>query len=96
MSTTGPLPNLGGWYLRSLSRRWALFARLDWLSANIDKYDGTIINAAVGANFAITRHFGVGLAYNHFELNVGIKDDNWRGDVEQRINGPFVHLTASW
>ena len=96
VSTTGPLPNFGGWYLRSLSRRWALFARLDWLSADIDRYDGTIINASVGANLAITRHFGVGFAYNHFELDVGVKDDHWKGEVEQKIDGPYVHLSASW
>lgn len=95
-STTGPLPNVGGWYIRSLSKRWALIARLDWLSASIDKYDGEIVNAAVGVNFAMTRHFGIGLSYNHFELDIGIKDTNWKGDAEIRINGPFAYLTATW
>lgn len=95
-STTGPLPNIGGWYVRSLSRRWAMTARLDWLSASIDKYDGQIVNAAAGVNFAVTRHFGIGLSYNYFELDIGIKDTHWKGDAESRIHGPFAHLTASW
>jgi hypothetical protein len=95
-STHGPLPNLGGWYIRSLSRRWAITARLDWLSASIDKYDGQIVNAAVGANFAMTQHFGIGLAYNYFDVDVGINDEHWKGDAEIRVNGPFVYLTASW
>jgi hypothetical protein len=95
-STHGPLPNLGGWYTHALSRRWALNVRLDWLSASIDKYDGTIINAAAGVNFAATRHFGVGLSYNYFELDIGIKDSNWRGRSESRIDGPYLYLSASW
>jgi hypothetical protein len=95
-STTGPLPNLGGWYIRSLSKKLALNVRLDWLSADIDKYDGTIINAALGLNYALAEHFGVGVSYNHFELDIGITDDNWKGSAEQRINGPFLYLTANW
>jgi hypothetical protein len=73
-----------------------LNVRLDWLSASIDKYDGTIINAAAGVNFAATRHFGVGLSYNYFELDIGIKDSNWRGRSESRIDGPYLYLSASW
>lgn len=96
VSTTGPVPNFGGWYIRSLSRRWALTTRLDWLSASIDKYDGEIINASVGVNFAMTRHFGIGLSYNYFEVDVGIKEENWNGNVDSRINGPFAYLSASW
>jgi len=95
-STTGPLPNIGGRYIRSLSRRWAMTVRLDWLSASIDKYDGQIVNAAVGVNFVMTRHFGIALSYNYFGLDIGIKDTNWKGDAESRIHGPFVYLSASW
>ena len=73
-----------------------MMTRLDWLSASIDKYDGQIINASVGVNFAMTRHFGIGLSYNYFELDIGIKDAHWRGDAEIRINGPFVYLSATW
>ena len=96
VSTVGPLPNLGGWYIRSLSSRWALFGRLDWLSANIDKYDGSIINASLGVNLAVTRHFGVGAAYNYFEIDVGVTDDSWKGRANSRIHGPYVYLSASW
>jgi len=96
VSTTGPLPNFGGWYTRSLSKNLAVNVRLDWLSANIDKYDGTIINAALGLNYAFSRHFGVGLAYNYFELDLGITDDNWKGYTESRIDGAFVYLSAYW
>lgn len=95
-STVGPLPNIGGWYIRSLSKRWAMTVRLDWLSASIDKYNGQIVNAAVGVNFAMTRHFGIALSYNYFGLDIGIKDANWNGDAESRIHGPFVYLSASW
>lgn len=51
---------------------------------------------SIGVNFAMTRHLGIGLAYNYFEVDVGIQDKNWRGDADISVNGPFVYLTASW
>ena len=40
-----PLPNIGAWYNFSPSRKWLIHARVDWISANIDDYDGTLWHA---------------------------------------------------
>ena len=91
-----PLPNIGAWYVRSLSDRWALRARYDWLSADVGEYDGTLINAMAGLNYQLFEHVGLGLSYNLFRLDVGVSKRGWRGDVKTSYEGAFVHLTAYW
>jgi hypothetical protein len=95
-SITQPLPNIGGWFMRSWSERWAARVRLDWLSANVGKYDGRIINASASLGYAIGDNFGFALAYNYFEIDLGIDDSDWRGRARSRFEGPFLSLTGYW
>jgi hypothetical protein len=94
--TQAPLPDIGVWYNRVLSPRWAMTSRLDWLEVSIKPYDGAIINASVGFKFALSENFGAGLNYNYFELDAGIRDDDWRGSVEIRYHGPYLSIDAYW
>jgi hypothetical protein len=87
------LPNIGAWYKYSISRRWALRARLDLLSANVGNYDGLMLNSAVGVNFKPFEHFGIGLNYNYFKLDVGIDKSDWRGDIETVYDGIYVYVS---
>lgn len=96
VSTQGPLPNLGAWYIYSFNSKWALTTRLDWLSASIDKYSGTIINAGLGANYAFNKHFMLGVSYNYFHVDADVKEDGWRGYIESTIDGVFAHLSIHW
>lgn len=93
---SAPLPNLGAWYNYSISDRWALTSRLDFFSANIDPYDGKMTNFAVGVNFQIARNFGLGLDYNHFDLDVKIDNSDWRGHIETSYEGLFAHASFYW
>lgn len=95
-SVSQPLPNIGGWFRRVYAERWLLRARLDWLAADIDKYDGHIINASLGLVYTMNDHFGIGLAYNLFEIDLGIDDADWQGRVRSRFQGPYLALTAYW
>jgi hypothetical protein len=96
VKAAAPLPNIGAWYVRSLSEKWAFKARFDWLSADVGDYDGTLINAAAGVNYSLFENVGLGLSYNLFRLDVGVDESGWRGDVKTSYEGAFVHLTAYW
>jgi hypothetical protein len=93
---TAPLPNIGVWYTYSLSPKWAVKGRLDWISANIEPYDGRLINASLGANFQMLKNVGIGLSYNYFELDVKIRDTNWKGRAETKYEGFFAFLSINW
>ena len=94
VSVNSPFPNIGAWYIHSLSTRWAVNVRLDWLSASVDKYDGKIVNAAAGLTYAMSEHFGVGLSFNYFELDLGINDESWQGRTRNRFHGAYVYLSG--
>lgn len=95
-SIAQPLPNFGAWYMHAFSEKWAGTIRADWLSASIDDYDGYIVNAAVNLGYAMNDHFGIGLAYNFFEVNLKIDDPDWTGRIISRFDGPYIALTGYW
>lgn len=95
-SVSQPLPNIGGWFQRVYADRWVLRGRVDWLAANIDDYDGHIINASLGIAYNLNKHFGIGLAYNLFEIDITIDDTDWQGRIRSRFQGPFISVNTYW
>jgi hypothetical protein len=96
ISADFPLPNIGAWYAYSWSPKWVFQARLDWLSASIGDYSGSLWNAQAGIHWQTFKHFGVGLYYNAFLLDVDVDKEEWSGRLESTQNGPYLALTASW
>ena len=47
-------------------------------------------------NLNIAKHFGAGLNYNWLELDFGISDPNWHGDLNSRSHGFYAYLSAYW
>lgn len=96
VSASVPLPNIGIWYMYSISSSWALRSRLDWLSVEFGDYDGQLINASLGVNYQMFEHFGVGLNYNLFELDVTVSKSDWRGRLETSYEGIYAYLSFYW
>jgi len=95
-SASGPLPNIGAWYRYSPSDRWLMSARFDWLSAKVGNIRGGFWNIAAGANYRLSEHVGVGLAYQLFELDGQLYEDRWRGQLKTRFSGPNLYISAFW
>jgi hypothetical protein len=91
-----PLPNIGAWYWYSLSPRWLLTSRLDWFSASIGDYSGSLWNASVGVNFQPWEHVGFGLSYQMFQVDVDIDKSDWHGNAELTYSGPFLSVDFNW
>jgi len=91
-----PLPNVGTWYNYSPARNWLLHGRVDWISANIGDYDGTLWNISAGVNYQVFRHLGIDLSYEFFNLNLAVDKSDWKGDVDMRYSGPVLSVTTSW
>ncbi len=96
VSASGPLPNIGVWYQYSLSPRWALRSRLDWLEASVGDYEGKIINASFGLNYQTSDHFGIGLDYSLVELDVDVTKSDWQGRAIITYDGPYAYLSFYW
>ena len=91
-----PMPNVGAWYRYSASRRWMFNLRADWLSASIDNYSGRIWNAAGGVVFSPWDHVGFGLSYQFFQVDGGLSENSWRGNIRTEFSGPFVYVSGYW
>ena len=91
-----PLPNIGAWYNFSPSRNWLIHARVDWISATIGDYEGTLWNTNVGINYQAFRHVGFDLSYQFFELDLKIDKTDWQGEVEMTYDGPVLAVTFNW
>ena len=91
-----PLPNIGAWYYYSWSPRWVFSARLDWLSASIGDYSGSMWNGNVGLNWQFSKHVGVGLYFQSFVLDVDVDKSDWHGDAKISQRGPLLSITANW
>ena len=90
------LPNIGAWYNFSPAKRWLLHARVDWISADVGDYDGTLWNTTLGVNFQAWRHVGIDLYWQYFNLNGGAEKDDWRGRLDLTYSGPVVAVTFNW
>lgn len=91
-----PLPNIGAWYNFSPARKWMLHARVDWISANIGDYDGTLWNTNLGVNYQAFRHVGFDLSYQYFNLDLSVDKDDWKGGAEMIYSGPVVSMSFNW
>jgi hypothetical protein len=96
VSAVAPLPNIGAWYMHSLSPKWALKARIDWFGASFDDYDGTMTNASIGLNYQVFKNAGIGLNYNSFILDLDVKKTNWRGNANISYEGLYAYLSFYW
>jgi hypothetical protein len=90
------LPNVGTWYNFSPASRWLLHGRVDWISANISDFDGTLWNANLGVNFQAWRHVGFDLSYEYFNLDLKVDKGDWRGGADMTYSGPVISVTANW
>lgn len=90
------LPNIGAWYKYSISPNWAFRVRYDWMEASVSKYDGILTNRSIGFNYQFTDRFGIGVNYQGVKLDVTINKPNWRGRLEQRLEGAFVYVSVFW
>ena len=96
VSASQPLPNVGAWYNFSPARNWLLHARVDWISANIGDYDGTLWNTSVGVNYQAWRHIGFDLSWQYFNLNLKVDKSDWNGEADMTYSGPVLAITGNW
>jgi hypothetical protein len=91
-----PLPNIGVWYMYSVSPKLALTTRVDWLDVTIKQYGGALTNASIGLNYQVFEHAGIGLNYNAFNLDITIDKTDWRGKASISYEGLYAYLSFYW
>ena len=95
-SASFPLPNIGAWYMYSWSPKWMFQTRVDWLSASIGDYSGSLWDAQLGFNYQAFKNIGFGLYYKGFLLDVDVDKSDWHGNADLSQHGPLFTVTATW
>ena len=90
------LPNLGIYGNYALSPKWLISARADWISANINDYDGTLWNAQAAIQYQLFDHFGLGLAYRYLSFDFEEDSSKRRWDIDVDYGGPILFFTANF
>ncbi|HUD30902.1 MAG TPA: hypothetical protein VMQ93_18705 [Novosphingobium sp.] len=91
-----PLPTVGLFGTWKVAPGLELNARADYLSLKIDDYDGRLVNAQVGANYAIMKNVALGVAYRYVDYRLGIEKERWNGRIRYKLKGPALVLQASF
>ncbi len=90
------LPNLGAYGNYAFSPKWIVKGRVDWISANIGDYDGTLWNTEAAVQYQMFKHVGVGLAYRYLSFDVSADKSRKSWAIDLDYNGPLLFVTANF
>jgi hypothetical protein len=93
---TAPLPVIGFGGARRLGKKWALLARGQVFSVEIDDIDGTITHGALYFEHDTLDRFGFGFGYDWFVVDIKTEEDFWRGRAKVHFDGPMLFLKGSF
>lgn len=91
-----PLPTLGLYGTWQPTPRIAANARIDYMSLEIDDYDGGVMNVQAGVSYAVSDNFDIGVQYRFVDYDLKIEKEQWIGDLNYQFKGPVLFLRASF
>jgi hypothetical protein len=93
-----PLPLFGLRYDHHFSQRWSAGLQGGYFSLKYGKdtfnVQGDVWSARAQAEYRFSKHFGLGLAVEGFELDVEASQGSWQGAIKYRYWGPQLYLNA--
>jgi hypothetical protein len=92
-SSTSPLPFLGCHIDYALTPKLFLKQKLDLFYMEYKDFKGRLVDASIGLEYNIWKHFGLGLAFNIFSLHVEDKGDatNLKGSIDLAFSGLMLY-----
>lgn len=93
---TAPLPVLSLYSQFALTDKWALGFRFDRFALQFDGYRGDISSLGLDLQYQVFRHIGFGIGVRTLDVEVEADEDDLRGKIESRFNGPIFYVNASF
>jgi len=94
-SGVAPLPLIGLEGRYDFTDQWSVEARAQYLTADVDDVDGSILDARVAIAWRTNPHLVVGLGYRTFTIDIDSQDEGTPGLVDMKIAGPTLFIRAS-
>lgn len=92
--TNLPLPLIGLRYEHDFSQRWSAGLQGGYFPLKFGNVDGDIWTARAQVEYHFSKHFGLGLAVEGFELDVESSQGSWQGRIKYGYWGPQIYLKS--
>lgn len=93
---TAPLPVFTIYGQFALTDRWAVSARLDRLSLDYDKYEGSIGALGLDLMYQPFRNFGFGIGFRSLLFDLTVEENARQLEVKQTFQGPILFITGNF
>jgi hypothetical protein len=90
-----PLPLIGVEGRYDFSDHWSVEGRLQYLSANIDDVDGSIMDGRLALTWRLNPYLVFGFGYRNFSVEIDSRNLDTPGLVDMKISGPLLFARAS-
>jgi hypothetical protein len=85
-STDAPLPVLGARLDYYVNPRWTVSLSGEAMKMKVGDVDGRVYYALLSTDYALTRHFGVGIGYSLADIQLDVDKGDFHGRVNWRMN----------
>jgi hypothetical protein len=91
-----PLPTFGIFGRLPLGTHWQLGADVDLFALEFDRYDGYMAYLSLGLERELGENFDAGFGYNFYGMRLRAKDEDLRGTLRIRHQGPKLYLSVKF
>ena len=93
---TAPLPNILGFGTYAFTPKLSVDGSVGWFSLDYSDYSGSLVALTANLEYRVTRHFGVGVGYNYFDMDLTIDKSRRKDKYEIDYKGPVVYVSAGF
>lgn len=94
-SGVAPLPLIGIEGRYDFGDHWSIEGRVQYLTANIENVDGSIMDARAAITWRTNPHLVFGLGYRSFSIEIDSQNESTPGRVDMTMSGPTLFIRAS-
>lgn len=94
-SGVAPVPLLGLEGRYDFTQHWSAEGRLQYLTADIDEVDGSILDARIAITWRMNPYLVFGLGYRSFSIEIDSRNEDDPGFVDLKLDGPLLFARAS-
>jgi len=91
-----PLPNIGGYGAYAFSSKLIATGRVDWFSASIGDYSGSLVSMSADIQYQLFENIGFGVGYHYLSVDISVDTTDWIGDADYSYHGPKLYMTINF
>jgi hypothetical protein len=75
---------------------WQVGASVQYMDLSIGKHHGSLLDMRAYAEYYIWRNVGVGVSYNYYDLEAGVVNESFAGEIGIQYHGFHTYLVAKF